>query len=299
MVQTEAEARDKGRERRAAIYRLAEEGLKVVPGVGYLHPTLQDLAYLIYPDRPDSIPSLLTLAGRIATELKNRNERLQYIVRTSEFAGSPSAGIISILRRRIPYEEAQRVAQKARGKARDGRNGGLPFRGSRTLVYRKPTLAEESFGTTQDVRSRTRNKRPPVSAPIPETPADPRILDDAHVCKLLEYFAHMSRSSMAFYGLEIPTFIQTEMLEVMQSMRKRDSSIVANSETQAQYLSQKLKDFPVDNSPESLAKRNEFLTVNPSGITKNILAVVGKVRPERYRQFLADIQYKEIKRGRY
>lgn len=284
MVRTEAEF---GKEKpKPVIYRYAEEGLKVIPEVGYFYPTLQDLADLIYPDRPNARSALSKFAGRIGLELGS-NERLKYILQASEFAGISAMGLTRILRRNIPYGDAQRMTQRARGASHQ-------IRGSRVLVEPKASLAEIILEAAQRRGIFAREVKPETSAPAPEIPAVPRILGEAHVYKLLDFFSHMTTLSKVFYGLEIPQTGQIKMLEVMDTMRRANPTIEEESRIASVLLPQILLGFPLDESGESQAKRHQFLAANEGKLARNLLGVMqSSTKPERYSLLLSNLPIRD------
>lgn len=280
----------------SSMYRLMHEGVRTQPGVGYVHPTRKDLADLIYPGRPNGQALLSKLAGRIGAELDNPNlnpsihKKLSAILSASELAGSPAIGVAGMLRRNIPYEEAQRMAQRAR------RRGAHYFRDNPRPLHRssedrmefrdilRDILAEEMLKVAQ-----ARGVTSPHVLSDAETSKDPRTLDDGHIYRLLDFFSHMTAESMDNYGLRIPQVGQTRMLEVMARMRSANPNIVEKVINSLPSLKDKLADFPVDKSWESSVKRESFLSANKNVVAKNILGVLQTVDPKKYDELLSEL----------
>ena len=288
--------RETGVNHSSTMYRLIYEGLRVVPQERrFLHPTRSELAQLIYPRRSDAEVLLSKLAGRIGAELENPrsnpsiNTKLTDILSASDFAGMPSMGVVAILRRNIGYDEAEMSAQRARRRS----SSHAPSQAQLTTEtpYRQ-ILAEEMLKAARAVAPASSEPeiRPESARPKQEAVKDPRTLTDAHLYRLLDFFSHMTTASKEFFGMGIPRFGQTRMLEVMQRIKEEDPSIDDKAKAASLELPQILRDFPLDKSEGSQAKRQQFLAANEDMLARNLLGVLAiSKKPETYELLLSNL----------
>ena len=272
------------KERKPGMHRLLRNALMVKADGGFVYETGQQLADASYQGRPGATKSLPAFAGLIGYNLVNPNhnlplyESLRAIVDDSFFEGMTPDGVVKIIKRDIDFDQAVELLERI------NRESGQP-----------PAPQIVNLATEVFVESESSNPAHiPSVAPEPEALKDTRTLSDAHLYRLLDFFSSMTVPSMAFYGLEIPRDWALRMVEVMARMRETNPLIVQQAKAESLTLSQILREFPLDESDDSKAKRRKFLAANEDKLARNLLRVMKTSRrPESYDILLSNLHIVE------